>query len=191
MLLFMHVHFLIITNIHILGIFSKLVSQCASVRMTQFFYILTYNIHVKVYCYCLTLNYYCPTVTVDIELLLSNSCYPTIVVWAITVQRLLSNGCCPTVAVWTVIVQPLLFELLLSKVAVQPLLFEHKSNFLTISRVLELHFKLNWSCWKAKTRGYKFSEEGEPNSSSEIVKIAHQPISPTALQNQSRLSLGW
>jgi hypothetical protein len=59
----MHVHFLMITNIHISGIFSKLVSQCASVCMTQFFYILTYNIHVKVYYYCL-----------DIELLLSNCC---------------------------------------------------------------------------------------------------------------------
>jgi hypothetical protein len=62
----MHVHFLIITNIYIYisCIFSKLVSQCASVRMTQFFYIPTYNIHVKVYCYCLTLNCYCPTVVV-------------------------------------------------------------------------------------------------------------------------------
>jgi hypothetical protein len=70
MLLSMHVHFLVITNIHISDIFSKLVSQCASVRMTQFFYIITYNIHVKVYCYYLTLNCYC----LDIELLLSNSC---------------------------------------------------------------------------------------------------------------------
>ena len=52
-------------------------------------------------------------------------------------------------------------------------------RFLTISR------------WKAKTRGYKFSEEGEPNSASKIVKIAHQLISPTALQNQSRLDIGW
>jgi hypothetical protein len=59
MLLSMHVHFLIITYIHISCIFSKLVSQCASVRMTQFFYILIYSIHVKVYCYCLTLNCYC------------------------------------------------------------------------------------------------------------------------------------
>jgi hypothetical protein len=108
MLLSMHVHFLIITNIHISWIFSKLVSQCASVRMIQFFYIHTYNIHVKVYCYYLTLNYYCPTVGV----------------WIVTVQRLvfellLSNCCClnsycPTVAVWTVAVQLLLFELLLS-----------------------------------------------------------------------------
>jgi hypothetical protein len=82
MLLSMHVHFLIITYIHISCIFSELVSQCASVLMTQFFYILTYSIHVKVYCYCLTLNCYCLIVTIqlllynfyclDIELLLSN-----------------------------------------------------------------------------------------------------------------------
>ena len=48
------------------------------------------------------------------------------------------------------------FELLLSKhwtVTVQPLL-----RFLTISRVRELCFKRDWSCWKAKTWGYKLSE---------------------------------
>jgi hypothetical protein len=118
MLLYMHVHFLIITNIHISGIFSKLVSQCASVCVTQLFYNLTYNIHVKVYCYCLTLNCYCPTVVVQPLLL----------------ELLLSNDWCPTVAVWTLI------------------------RFLTISRVLELHFKWDWSRWKAKTRGYKFSK---------------------------------
>jgi hypothetical protein len=71
------------------------------------------------------LNYYCPTVAVqpllfepllsnchclDIELLLSNGCCPTVVVWTVTIQLLLSNGCCPTVAVWTVVVQRLLFE---------------------------------------------------------------------------------
>ena len=39
MLLSMHVHFLIITYIHISCIFSELVSQCASVRMTQILYI--------------------------------------------------------------------------------------------------------------------------------------------------------
>jgi hypothetical protein len=123
MLLSMHVHFLIITSMHISCIFSKLVSQCASVCMTQFFYILTYNIHVKVYCYCLTLNCYCPTVVVQpllFELLLSNRCC--------------LNCCCPTVTIWTLI------------------------RFLTISKVLELHFKLDWYHWKAKTRGYKFSE---------------------------------
>ena len=129
-LLSMHVHFLMITNIHISGIFSKLVSQCASVRMTQFFYILTYNIHVKVYCHCLTLNCYCPTVVVwtvtvqqllsnrwclDIELLLSNCCCPTIAVWTVTAQRLLSNRCCLN-CYWPT-------------VAVQPFMFEHSSDF--------------------------------------------------------------
>jgi hypothetical protein len=99
MLLSMHVHFLIITDIHISCIFSKLVSQCASVRMTQFYYIPTYNIHVKVYCYCLTLKWYCPTV----------------VVWTVTVQRLLfelllSNCCCLNSCCATVTVQPLLSE---------------------------------------------------------------------------------
>ena len=69
MLLSMHVHFLIITYIHILCIFSELVSQRARVRMTKFFYILTYSIHVTVQlwksnCYCLTLNCYCPTITI-------------------------------------------------------------------------------------------------------------------------------
>ena len=67
-LLSIHVHFLIITYIHISCIFSELVSQCASVRMTQFFYILTYSIQVKVYCYCLTLNCYCLTITVQLLL---------------------------------------------------------------------------------------------------------------------------
>jgi hypothetical protein len=47
-------------------------------------------------------------------------------------------------------------------------------QFLTISRVIELHFKRDWSHWKAKTRGYKFSEEGELSSAPNIVKIAHQ-----------------
>jgi hypothetical protein len=48
-------------NIHtyIMYIF-RVVSQYTSVRMTQFFYILIYSIHVKVYCYCLILNCYCP-----------------------------------------------------------------------------------------------------------------------------------
>jgi hypothetical protein len=58
-LLSMHIHFLIITYIHISCIFYELVSQCAIACMTQFFYILIYSIHVKVYCYCLTLNCYC------------------------------------------------------------------------------------------------------------------------------------
>ena len=53
--------------------------------MTQFFYILTYSIHVKVYCYCLDIelllsNYYC----LDIELLLLK-CY------CLVIELLLSN----------------------------------------------------------------------------------------------------
>jgi hypothetical protein len=53
---------------------------------------------------------------------------------------------------WTVIIQ-----LLLSKnwtVTVRPLF-----RFLIISGVIELHFKRDWSHWKAKTRGYKFYVE--------------------------------
>jgi len=53
-------------------------------------------------------------------------------IWTVTVQLLLS-------CFWTVIVRPLL-------------------RCLTISRVIELRFKLDWSHWKAKTWGYKFSE---------------------------------
>ena len=67
MLLSIHVHFLIITYIHISYIFSELVSQCVSIHMTQFFCILIYGIHLKVYCYypisncyCLVLNCHCP-----------------------------------------------------------------------------------------------------------------------------------
>jgi len=151
MLLSMHVYFLIITNIHISGIFSKLVSQCASVPMIQFIYILTYNIHVKVYCYCLTLNCYCPTVTV---------------------QRLLSNRCCLNcycliIAVWTLI------------------------RFLTISRVLELHFKWDWSRWKAKTWDYKFFEGIRTQfclQDSQNCSSTHQSYCPTeSVTTQSRL----
>jgi hypothetical protein len=131
MLLSMHVHFLIITYIHISCIFLELVSQCASVRMIQFFYILIYSIHVKVYCYCLHIelllsNRYCLdiwTVTVYI-LLLSNrycltlNCY-CLDIWTVTVQLLLSRHW--TVTVWTL------------------------NRFLTISKVLKLHFKWDWS----------------------------------------------
>jgi hypothetical protein len=49
----------------------------------------------------------------------------------VTVQLFLSRN-------WTVTVRPLL-------------------RFLTISWVIELRFKLDWSRWKAKTLGYKFS----------------------------------
>jgi hypothetical protein len=34
-------------------------------------------------------------------------------------------------------------------------------------------------------------KEGELSSAPKIVKIAHQLISPTALQSHARLSLGW
>ena len=98
----MHVHILIITYIHISCIFSELVSQCASVRMTQFLYIIfTWKSTVTVWlfqpllfdfsnCYCLTLNCYCLT-------------FSTVTVWLWTVT------------VW--LFQPLLsdFELLLSR----------------------------------------------------------------------------
>jgi hypothetical protein len=96
-------------------------------------------------------NRYC----LNIELLLS-------IYWNVTVQQLLSRH-----LYW--IVQPLLYiglllsnsycleiELLLSRhwtVTVRPLLI-----FLTISRVIELCFKWDWSRWKVKTWGYKFSE---------------------------------
>jgi len=121
MLLSMHVHFLIITYILISCIFSKLVSQCASVRMTQFFYILIYSIHVKRYCYCLTLNCYCLISNCYCPISncycpISNCYYPTVTVQfpTVTVQF-------PTVTVWTLI------------------------RFLTISKVLKLHFKWDWS----------------------------------------------
>jgi len=131
MLLSMHVHFLIITNIHISCIFSKLVSQCASVRMTQFFYIFTYNIHIKVYCYC-----------------------PTVIV-----QSLLSRHW--IVTVWILI------------------------RLLTISRVLELHFKWDWSRWKANTRGRRTQfclQDGQNGSST------NQSYCPTeSVTTQSRL----
>jgi hypothetical protein len=65
-------------NIHTSRIFSELVSQYTSVRMTQFFYILIYSIHVKVYCYCLTFNCYSPIL----------NCY-----------CLIFNRYCPTVTV--------------------------------------------------------------------------------------------
>jgi len=154
--------------IYISCIFSKLVSQCASVRMTQFFYILTYNIHVKVYCYYLTLNCYCPTIVV--QPLLSRH-------WTVTVQSLLSRH-------WTVIVQ-----LLLSRhwtVTVWTLI-----RFFTISRVLELHFKWDWFRWKAKTRGYKFSKGRRTQfclQDSQNFSSTNQSYYPTeSVTTQSRL----
>jgi hypothetical protein len=73
--------------------------------------------------------------------------------WTVTVQLLLSWY-------WTVTVRPLL-------------------RFLTISRVIKLHFKWDWFSWKAKTRGYKFSKgrrtqfclEDNPNCSSTNIGL--------------------
>jgi hypothetical protein len=83
----------------------------------------------------------CPTIVIIplfiFELLLFKS-------QTITIQLLLSRH-------WTVTVQPLLSWHW--TVTVRPLL-----RFLTISRVIQLHFKKDWSRWKAKTRGYKFSK---------------------------------
>jgi hypothetical protein len=63
-------------------------------------------------------------------------------------------------------------------VTVWPLL-----RFLTISRVIELRFKWNLSCWKDKTWGYKFYVWGEPSSASKIVKITHQQTLGMLLSN--------
>jgi hypothetical protein len=139
MLLSMHVHFLIISYIHISCIFSELISQYTSVRMTQFFYILIYSINMKVYCYCPISNCYC--LTLNCYCLTLNCCcltFPTVTVWLF--QLLLfdfSNRyyvTFPTITVW--LFQPLLFdfqlllsnfELLLSNF--QLLLSEHSSDF--------------------------------------------------------------
>ena len=208
MLLSMHVHFLIIIYIHILCIFSELISQCAGVRMTQFFYILIYSIHVKVYYYCLTLNCYCP---ISNRYCLALNCY-CLDIWTVIVQPLLSSFELLLSTHWTVIIQPLLsnFELLLSTylncyclhielllsnhyyltlnyyclhielllsncycltlncycLHIELLLFWYRIvivrpwlKFLPISKVIELYFKRDWSRWKAKTQGYKFSEK--------------------------------
>jgi hypothetical protein len=56
---------------------------------------------------------------------------------------------------WTVIVQPLLSWHWI--VIVRRLL-----RFLAISRVIDLHFKRDFSRWKAMTRGYKFCAERRP-----------------------------
>jgi hypothetical protein len=127
-------------------------------------------------CYCL-----------DIELLLSNGCYPTIAVWNVTVKRLLSNRyylncCCPTVVVWTVVVQRLLSN---------RCYLNTNQIFLTIYRVLELHFKWDWSHWKAKTWGYKFSEGRRTQfclQDSQNCSSTHQSYCPTeSVTTQSRL----
>ena len=65
MLLSMHVHFLIITYIHISSIFSELVSQRASARTTQLLYIYIYSSEsltvtvLDINCTILNLNCYC------------------------------------------------------------------------------------------------------------------------------------
>jgi hypothetical protein len=157
----MHIHFLIITYIHISCIFSELISQYTSVRMTQFFYILIYSIHMKVYCYYLTLNCYCPIsncycLTLNCYCPISN-CYcltfPTVTVWLF--QLLLfdfSNRYCltlncycltfstVTVWLWTVTVWLWTVTVQFPNVTVWTLI-----RFLTISKVLKLHFNWDWS----------------------------------------------
>ena len=122
----MHVHFLIITYIHILCIFSELVSQCVNVHMTQFFYILIYRIHVKVYCYCPISNCHCPIsnchcpisnchcLTLNCHYPISNChCLTLNCKYPISNCYCLTLNChCPTLI-----------------------------RFLTISKVLKLHFK--------------------------------------------------
>jgi hypothetical protein len=82
---------------------------------------------------------------------LNRFCLELLLYWTVTVfvfKSLLS---------WTVTVLNcycFVFEQLLSsEVAFRPFF-----RFLTIYRVLELHFKRDWSHWKANTRGYKSSE---------------------------------
>jgi hypothetical protein len=89
MLLSMHFHFLIITNIHVSCIFSKLISQCKC----SYDSILLYS-YIKYSRESLLL-------LSNFEVLLSNGCC--------------LNSCCLIVAVWTIVVwtvtvQPLLFE---------------------------------------------------------------------------------
>jgi len=63
-------------------------------------------------------------------------------------------------------------------VTLRPLL-----RILTISGVIELRFKRDQSCWKAKTGGYKLYDQEEPSSASKIVKIAHQQTIGLLLSN--------
>jgi hypothetical protein len=51
----------------------------------------------------------------------------------------------------------------------------------TIYGVLVLRFKQGWSRRKAKTRGYKFHEGGEPSSAPKTLEIIRQQIRPTTL----------
>jgi len=125
----------------------------------------------------------------NFELLLSNRCC--------------LNSCCPTVVVWTVDVQLLLLELLLSNCCCRTFAVWTLIRFLTISRVLELHFKWDWSRWKAKTRGYKFSKERRTRfclQDSQNYSSTHQFYCPTesvtvqsqlVTHNWSSTSLNW
>jgi len=140
-------------------------------------------------CYCIelllfwtitVLNYYC----IELFLFLFLNCYCI----ELLLFLFLNRYCFELLLYWTVIVFVFVFELLLSsKVVLWPLF-----RFLTISRVLELCFKRDWSRWKAKTRGYKSFEGRRTHFAPKIVKIAHQIINPTTLQiGQSWPSLGW
>jgi len=102
-------------NIHtyIMYIFRVSISMCKC----SYDSISLYSIHVKVYCYCLTLNCYCPLSNCYC---LTLSCYcltfPTVTVWLFQpllfdFELLLSHRYCltfPTVTVW--LFQPLLFD---------------------------------------------------------------------------------
>ena len=123
--------------------------------------------------FLLYLNHYC------IELLLSWTVtvfvFKPLLSWTVTV---LNCYCIDPLlfCFWTVTIlnyyciELLLFKLLLSwtvtvlnHYCIEPLLSSEVAfwplfRFLTISRVLELHFKWDWSRWKAKTRGYRSSE---------------------------------
>jgi hypothetical protein len=180
MLLYMHVHFLIITYIHtyIMYIFRVSISMCKCSYDSILLYSYIYGIHVKVYYYCLTLNCYCPISNyycLHIELLLSNCYCLTLNCYCLHIELLLSNRYCLTwncycLDVWTVTVQPLLsrhlncyclhiemllsncycldIELLLSNcycLDIWTVTIWTLIRFLTISKVLKLHFKWDWS----------------------------------------------
>jgi len=178
MLLSMHVHFLIIINIHISGILLKLVSQCASIFMTHFFISLhiiftgksTVTVQRLLSSRC-CLKSWCPMVVVHpllFKQLLSNcwclnSWCPSVGVQPLLFEQLLSNGCCLNRCYPSIAIQPLLsigcyLNSCYPSIVVQLLLFELSSDFLTIFRVIDLHFKRDWFHWKAKTRDYKFFE---------------------------------
>jgi len=125
-------------NIHtyIMYIFRVSISMCKC----SYDSIPLYSIHVKVYCYCLTLNCYCPISTCYC---LTLNCYcltfPTVTVWLF--QLLLfdfSNRYCltfPTVTVWLGTVTVWLF---------QPLLFDFELLLFTLWTVID--YTLNCYC---------------------------------------------